>query len=343
MKQQIKTLPKGIIVHGKKYRVTATYKGQRLTQVVDTLEDAKYAKAVLLEKLRNDEPKKKTVLEEATWTLKEAVQRTYTIIWEGTGGETSAMKNARMLIKYFGENTLLPSITLEAIDGFVTHCMNDIGNTGATVNRKLACLSRILRTAYDRDKIKVLPRMPRRREADHRIRFLSIEEEEKLVYILENFCDIDIHDAVLLLLHTGFRCSELWRLECRDINLVQNTITVWKTKNSLPRTVPIVHKIRDIVERRISYVDGIGRLFPMSDNAWIRNPWQLIRYHMGMENDTQFTPHMLRHTCATRLSQAGVSMPVIKEWLGHTSIATTSRYAHFSPQDLHNAAKLLDR
>src|SRR6185437_9244579 len=38
------------------------------------------------------------------------------------------------------------------------------------------------------------------------------------------------------------------------------------------------------------------------------------------------TPHVLRHSCAVALLQAGVDITVIRDYLGHASIATTSRY-----------------
>lgn len=40
------------------------------------------------------------------------------------------------------------------------------------------------------------------------------------------------------------------------------------------------------------------------------------------------TPHILRHSCAVALAQAGVDISVIRDYLGHASIATTSRYLH---------------
>lgn len=63
---------------------------------------------------------------------------------------------------------------------------------------------------------------------------------------------------------------------------------------------------------------------------------------MGLSEDEQFIPHMLRHACATRLARHGIGMPVIKEWMGHAGIQTTMRYAHFAPSDLTNAAKALN-
>jgi len=40
----------------------------------------------------------------------------------------------------------------------------------------------------------------------------------------------------------------------------------------------------------------------------------------------RITPHVLRHSCAVALLQAGTDVTVIRDYLGHASIATTSRY-----------------
>ena len=53
-----------------------------------------------------------------------------------------------------------------------------------------------------------------------------------------------------------------------------------------------------------------------------------------MRDDPQVVPHVLRHTCASRLAQSGVDIKRIQEFLGHRTLSMTLRYAHLSPKHL---------
>ncbi|MET0653619.1 MAG: tyrosine-type recombinase/integrase [Hyphomicrobiaceae bacterium] len=57
--------------------------------------------------------------------------------------------------------------------------------------------------------------------------------------------------------------------------------------------------------------------FPTPDKA---KPWKL-----GLTRK-RITPHVLRHSCAVALLQSGTDVTVIRDYLGHTSVATTGRY-----------------
>lgn len=278
----------------------------------------------------------------SSWTLEHALKKTNELFWNGTSGGVNASRNGKFACKFFGADRRLDDITMEDVDDYISHLRRQ-GNSEATINRKLSALSKMYTVALERNKCtKKLP-LPRLREAQHRIRFISKAEETRLISIMNNKGYYDHADAALILLYTGFRTSELWKLDCKDIDLDKKIILLWKTKNGRPRSVPIVDIIYPIIERKYKDVGGVGRLFPKSNNSWFRNGWDRAREIMGLSDDPQFVPHILRHTCATRLSQHGVSLPIIKDWLGHTSIATTSRYAHFNPQDLFRAGELLTK
>jgi integrase len=62
---------------------------------------------------------------------------------------------------------------------------------------------------------------------------------------------------------------------------------------------------------------------------------------MGLAAEDAFVIHACRHTCATRLVEAGVNLRVIQRWLGHKNLATTARYAKSSDDILLRGAASL--
>jgi len=65
------------------------------------------------------------------------------------------------------------------------------------------------------------------------------------------------------------------------------------------------------------------------------------RDHARLSEDV--TPHVMRHTCASRLAQSGISVVIIKAWLGHKTIRMTDRYAHLDTSNLLVAKDVLDK
>ena len=59
------------------------------------------------------------------------------------------------------------------------------------------------------------------------------------------------------------------------------------------------------------------------------------------EYDPDFVPFTCRHSCATRLLQAGCTVRAVMAWMGHRDISMTMKYAKLVPEDLVNASQLL--
>ena len=55
------------------------------------------------------------------------------------------------------------------------------------------------------------------------------------------------------------------------------------------------------------------------------------------------TPHTLRHTTASRLAQAGLGMLQLQQFMGHSNLNTTQRYAHLAPNWGDSVISLLDK
>lgn len=261
--------------------------------------------------------------------------------WKGTKSERISVANASACLDVLGWNTRIEDITTESIRNMVQSFIVSNSNSGATVNRKLSSLSVMLRIAEDEGWLNRSFRMPRKRESEHRIRYMTADEEIRAI----NFCTHNgftgLADLIPFAIDTGFRKSELERLTIDDCRNARATLHAGTTKSDRARSVPLTKRCQEIVARR-TQEHGQQRLFYDLTVSTLRSQWDLLRDHMKMNDDPNFTLHMLRHTCASRLAMAGKSAVFIKDWLGHSSIMVTQRYMHLSPSTLMEGLEALD-
>jgi len=271
-------------------------------------------------------------------TLRKTAEETLDRYWKGAKSELSLWHNARDVFTRLGPNLPIDNIDESVIDDLVNKLEND-GKSNGTINRKLAALSKILRHSYRRGYIKRLPSIERKRESQGRLRWLQDHEEPILLDCFAQLERYAMRDFVMVLIDTGLRTGELLKLTWADVDQDQEVVRLWETKNGQARSIPVTQRAMEALLRQQGN-HGV-RVFTFTQNAF-NKVWQKARKIMGMLNDPHFVPHMLRHTCASRLIQRGVELRVVKEWMGHTSIQTTLRYAHLSPKSLFEARKVLE-
>ena len=142
-----------------------------------------------------------------------------------------------------------------------------------------------------------------------------------------------------LLVTTGLRISELAGLKKTDINLRENWIRV-TGKGKKERIVFFPQEITPFVEHCMNgpgqFIFGTKTGKPMSR----QNIWKIV-HKAGKTAGLQINlkPHMLRHTFATRLLEAGMDIRVIQELLGHKSISTTKIYTQVTTTQLKTVHK----
>lgn len=250
--------------------------------------------------------------------------------WANGNNVRNVKAHIMEMFDFFGQTTHVATINTVSVERFKSHLMLQKGNSGATVNRKLATLSAILDHARRLGFVDRLPEIDYERESMGKLRFLEDREVEEFIAVTD---DRDWLKAFMFLLDTGCRYSEMAGAEIR-INECIPIARFVDTKNGTSRSVPLtaqaIAATKLNVPPQMAY-DTFHRLFT------------LYKERTSMRDDDQVTPHTLRHTCATRLVKAGIPLYTVSKWLGHSSIRTTERYAHLSVSDLSAAAAALER
>jgi integrase len=329
----------GIRQRGDGWLVDVTVKGERRTVTCATRDEAKQAEVTLrADIVRGVDSRSGPRASASQKTLQDAYNAAARV-WKGTRGEKVALINAESALKHFGRKYLLTDLTTELVTKYVEF-LEDSGKASATVNRKIAALSKMMTIAEENGWIERRPQFTRKREGQGRVRWLSPQEEATALDLLTQWGRVDHRDALIVLVDTGLRLGELWRVAARDIDTNQGLLAVWQNKSDLPRSVPMTTRVREIIVTRMG-IHPSGPLFPFH-NGWFRGTWDRLRTTMKLDDDEQFVPHVLRHTCASRLVQRGVGIPLVQQWLGHRTIQITMRYSHLAPVHLLEAAKVLE-
>jgi integrase len=276
----------------------------------------------------------------AKMMLSEAIEQVYKNKWKNNKRGLTAYQQANRIIEFVGD-IAIGSINDEFVEKLI-HKLEVRKVTSATINRYLAGLKTILR--YKRqswDYIKL------RKERKGRIRVVSTEEERMAVNLLRYTNHnvrrqfyYDVADLVEVLIDTGCRLSEILNLNYDDVKFDSNLISIWVNKGDRPRSIPMTKRVSRILSsRKENNSLKPFNLTPFqADKAWA---W--VRKEMGLEGEPEPPViHSLRHSCASRLVNAGVDLYVVKEWLGHSSIQITERYAHLAPNKLADAATVLE-
>lgn len=147
---------------------------------------------------------------------------------------------------------------------------------------------------------------------------------------------------LVLLYATGLRRAEIARLNLADLDLGAGLIRT-VGKGNKERQVPIgdstLPELRAYLEERELLLSKLGSgttsLF-LSRNGQLLSLRTINRLVLawGLRTGVRVTPHMLRHSYATHLLENGADIRLIKELLGHASLATTQQYTHLTAEKL---------
>jgi len=153
--------------------------------------------------------------------------------------------------------------------------------------------------------------------------------------------------ALLITYAAGLRVSEVLGLKTDDIDSDRMLIHVRLGKGGKDRMVMLSPTLKEELDIYIRWVRPHHWLFPGPNptrhlhSRTIQRACQLTGEVAQISK--RVTPHVLRHTFATHLLDAGTDLRVIQTLLGHRSINTTSIYTHVSTRRLQAVTSPLDR
>lgn len=224
-------------------------------------------------------------------------------------------------------------------------------------NQRLSAVSAFASYAIKKKPIEALgfytavSSIPAKKKAERIPVYLSKNETSILLRIPDGCTKTSSRDRVLLsvLYASGARAQELCDLTVADVRFNEKTSIKLIGKGNKGRVVTIPENCTKLLkayiesiglagkpERHvfssqthehmtISCVEGIVKKY--IELAKAKNPGLFLEKH--------YTPHSLRHSIAVHMLEAGIPLPVIKNFLGHSSIETTMIYATVS-DDLTN-------
>ncbi|MEB3065747.1 tyrosine-type recombinase/integrase [[Mycobacterium] zoologicum] len=246
------------------------------------------------------------------------------------------------------------------------------GLSARTIARRVATLSGLYGYLCARDLITVSPvptglsvRLPATRQPSTRAtplirtprtlpRVLDAADAARLLAALRTHRD---RTMVLAMLLGGLRRCEVLGLRLTDFDLADRRITITEGKGGHHRIVPVASGFFTALS---DYLDGerndtgatTSRVFVTLKGPRRGQPLsapgldEILRGARNRAGITQVTCHMLRHTCLTRLREAGMSLEAVQAQAGHRNIASTRIYLHLADTWLstqyHQAVTALD-
>ncbi|PKD44750.1 tyrosine recombinase XerC [Rhodohalobacter barkolensis] len=224
--------------------------------------------------------------------------------------------------------------------------LSEDGMARSTISRKVASIRSFFKYSFVRGAIQKNPAhlliVPKKEKKLPKT--VQVEEIERMMNLAETGTPIGNQDRAILELFyaTGMRLSELTGLNINQLDLNDKQVTVIG-KGNKQRIIPLGNqaiqackhhletrselygKRTDSDARKALFIaPGGQRMYPRRTQSIVKN------YLTKVSEVTQKSPHVLRHSFATHMLDAGADIRIIKEFLGHADLSATQIYTHTS-------------
>lgn len=245
-------------------------------------------------------------------------------------------------VSFFGSKKL-SELTAWQIEQY-KKARKEAGIQPSSINLELAFLKAMLRKAHSWGKLGEHPGKDVKpfKATARKTRFLSDAEEATLLAC----CSPAVRRLVQIGLLTGFRRKELATLRPEAVNVERRTVTVEAedSKNGESRTLPMGPRLHALLQEALTARGNAPTVLVTDEGIPWTRPGMTATFSRTAKRAGlgSLSPHVLRHTFASRLVMAGVDLRTVQELMGHKSILMTMRYAHLSPDHKRAAMETLE-
>ena len=270
-----------------------------------------------------------------------------------------------LLLPFVGARTRKPidrlavhDLTAQRVLLFLAHLEDDRGCSVQTRNQRLTAIRAFARFVASRDPGHLewsgnIRAIALKKATPQPIGWLSKTEMKAVLEVPDRKTPRGrIEHALLLFLYnTGARVSEATELVAGDLKIGRNdgghALVTIRGKGGKRRQCPLWPRTERVLAELVQARTAGDAVFLSRQ----RRPYTRFGIYRLVERcaarvpslaGTTITPHMIRHTSACHLLQAGVDLNTIRAWLGHASLDTTNIYAEIDLEMKERAMALCD-
>lgn len=222
----------------------------------------------------------------------------------------------------------------------------------STRNQRLSCISSFSKYAARKEPVEAagfhgtLSSIPKKKESEKMPVYFTKEEISIMLHLPSGIGTVGYRDLVLLsvLYASGARAQELCDLKVSDIRFGEKASIKLIGKGKRGRIITIPDDCAVLLKTYLEYEKKAVESHVFSsqthEHMTISCVEEIVkkyvreakRKHPALFKEKRYTPHTFRHSIAVHMLEAGVPLPVIKNFLGHVSLETTLIYATVSDE-----------
>jgi integrase/recombinase XerC len=226
--------------------------------------------------------------------------------------------------------------------------------TGKSINRKISSLKSFFKFMIKQGVIKqtpmtviVSPKISKRLPAfvaDKDMQLLLDEGKKEMIFE-DNWKGRTERLVLLLFYSTGMRLSELVNLQENQLDAGNSQVKVLGKGNKeriIPLAKELIKELQEYTLAKPVILPGIKNIFVTEKGKplYAKYIYNLVTQRLAtVTTIDKKSPHVLRHTFATHLTNNGADLNAVKELLGHSSLAATQVYTHNTIEKLKDIHK----